>query len=65
MFLPPAPLTMKAGLVVSLKVFTPLEYGMCGLTEEQCKEKCRGRTGGAARADQGRPGTFLLQCACC
>lgn len=21
------------------QVFTPLEYGMCGLTEEQCKDK--------------------------
>lgn len=25
--------------LIATTVFTPLEYGMCGLTEEQCKEK--------------------------
>ena len=28
--------------LIATTVFTPLEYGMCGLTEEQCKEKPRG-----------------------
>ena len=30
----------RAGIFQHLQVFTPLEYGMCGLNEEQCKEKC-------------------------